>query len=148
MDYQIDPIAEAEYADVLAVWEASVRATHHFLREEDIQFYKPLILNEYLKAVKLSCVRNEDGKIVGFVGVADHKIEMLFIHPDTRGKGIGKVLLNYALNQLGVTKVDVNEANEQAVGFYRHVGFQTVSRSETDSTGQPLPILHMALVSV
>ncbi|WP_223860348.1 GNAT family N-acetyltransferase [Spirosoma validum] len=106
-----------------------------------------MILNEYLRAVDLSCVRNKDGKIAGFMGVADDKIEMLFIHPDVRGKGIGKILVNYTLDQLGVKKVDVNEANEQAVGFYQHAGFLTVSRSALDSTGQPLPVLHMALIT-
>nr|WP_283127626.1 hypothetical protein [Bacteroides clarus] len=29
-----------DYDELLAVWEASVRSTHHFLTEENIQFYK------------------------------------------------------------------------------------------------------------
>ena len=39
---------------------------------------------------------------------------MLFIHPEYRGKKIGKALLKYAIDTLHVTKVDVNEQNEQA----------------------------------
>ena len=79
MKYKIDNIKKTEYNDVVDIWEASVRATHHFLKEEDIQYFKPLILNTYLDAVELKCVRNEEDKIIGFLGVADENLEMLFI---------------------------------------------------------------------
>ncbi len=148
MKYQVSSVDEGEYVEVVAVWEASVRATHHFLKEEDIQFYKPLILNEYLKSVELACVRNENGKIMGFIGVTEDKIEMLFVDPITRGKGVGKVLLSHARYRLNATKVDVNEANEQAVGFYKHAGFNVVSRSELDPAGKPFPILHLKLAKL
>jgi len=145
MDYKIDNINKSEYNEVVAVWEASVRATHHFLKEEDIQYFKPLILNTYLDAVKLKCAKNNKGKIIGFLGVANQNLEMLFIHPDYRGKQIGKALLEYSITKMDVQKVDVNEQNEQAVGFYKKHGFKTSSRSELDSTGKPYPILHLEL---
>lgn len=145
MDYIIDHINESEFPEVVDVWEASVRATHDFLKEEDIVYFKPLILHEYLKVVDLRCVKNDKQKIIGFLGVAEEKIEMLFIHPDARGKGIGKILVDYALQKMNVSKVDVNEQNKQAVGFYEHMGFKTIQRSELDSLGMPYPILHMEL---
>lgn len=146
MKHRIDYIDKFEYKEVVEVWEASVRATHHFLKEEDIAYFKPLILNTYLDAVKLRCYRNEYHKIIGFLGAAYRNLEMLFIHPAYRGKRIGKTLLEYAINNLNVTKVDVNEQNEQAVGFYRYCGFETIGRSELDAYGKPYPILHMELI--
>lgn len=143
MKYQIDKVSKKEYTEVVAVWEASVRATHYFLSEEDIQYFKPLILNTYLDAVELSCIRDCENKIIGFLGVADQRLEMLFIHPDCRGQRIGKALLIYAIDTLNVTKVDVNEQNKQAVGFYTYFGFETIGRSELDTTGKPYPIVHM-----
>lgn len=143
--YKISPVAENEYLEITNVWEASVRATHHFLSEADIQFFRPLILNEYLKAVQLSAVRNAEGKILGFIGVAENKIEMLFIDPAARGTGAGKALLLHAIQQQGITAVDVNEQNEQAVGFYQHMGFKVVGRSEKDGMGKPFPLLLMEL---
>lgn len=146
MSYKIDVIDPKEYSEIVEVWESSVRATHHFLSEADIQFFKPLILNEYLAAVKLACSRNnETGRIVGFVGVADDKLEMLFIHPDQRGAGIGKQLLNHAIDEMKIKYVDVNEDNLQAVGFYEHLGFTCFKRSELDGMGKPFPLLHMQL---
>ncbi|MDR7211556.1 GNAT family N-acetyltransferase [Flavobacterium piscis] len=145
MKYKIDNIKKNEYNEVVNIWEASVRATHHFLKEEDIQYFKPLIFNTYLDAVELKCVRNEEGEITGFLGAADQNLEMLFIHPDYRGKQIGKALLNFSIEKMNVRKVDVNEQNDQAVGFYRKCGFETTSRSELDSFGKPYPTLHMEL---
>ena len=145
MKYEIDKINKIEFPEVVGVWEASVRATHHFLQEEDIEYFKPLILNEYLNAVELRCIRNKSKEIIGFLGVAEQNLEMLFIHPKYRGKRIGRTLLNYSVDKLNVNKVDVNEQNEQAVEFYKHYGFETIGRSEFDSSGKPYPILHMEL---
>ena len=77
--------------------------------------------------------------------MAEDNLEMLFIDPKYRGKGIGKSLLNYGIKNLNITKVDVNEQNEQAVGFYKHSGFEVIARSEVDASGKPYPILHMVL---
>ena len=142
---EITPVDKNEYPALVEIWEAAVRATHHFLKETDIAYFKPLILNRYLPAVELKCIRDKDQKILGFIGVAEQNLEMLFIHPEYRGKRIGKTLLAYAIDHLNVTKVDVNEQNVQAVGFYKHGGFETITRSELDSSGKAYPILHMEL---
>ena len=145
MTYKVEHTEKSDYPEIVDVWEASVRATHDFLKEEDILFFKPLILDTYLDAVDLRIIKSDSGSIVGFLGVAEQGLEMLFIHPDFRGQGIGQLLLRYAIDEMDVIKVDVNEQNRQAVGFYQHCGFQTVGRSELDSTGKPYPILHMEL---
>ncbi|MDD7885484.1 GNAT family N-acetyltransferase [Flavivirga sp. 57AJ16] len=145
MRLEIDTIHKSEHQEVVNVWEASVRATHHFLKEEDILYFKPLILNTYLDAVELRCIRNNKNVIIGFLGVADKNLEMLFIHPKYRGEKMGKFLLAYSIENMNVSKVDVNEQNEQAIGFYKHSGFKVMRRSELDSSGKPYPILHMEL---
>ena len=134
LNYQIENVKKLEYEEIVEVWEDSVRATHDFLNEEDIAYFKPLILNVYLDAVELRCIKNTQNKIIGFIGVAEQNLEMLFILSSERGNGIGKQLLEYSIEKLDVKKVDVNEANEQAVKFYEKCGFKTISRSELDST--------------
>ncbi|MBO3697686.1 GNAT family N-acetyltransferase [Roseivirga sp. E12] len=145
MSFAILQVKKEEYPEIVEVWEASVRATHDFLRAEDIQYFKPLILNTYLDAVDLRCIKDSKGKILGFLGVVDQSIEMLFLHPDAIGKGIGRQLLNYAIETFGANKVDVNEQNPEAVKFYQHCGFRVVSRSPLDPLGKPYPILHLSL---
>lgn len=143
-DMKITSIDKEEYPLLIEIWEASVRATHHFLREEDILYFRPLILNEYFLSVTLYALRKEDLP-VAFLGVSGDKVEMLFLHPSVRGRGYGKLLLRYAICQLGIRKVDVNEQNQQAVGFYQYMGYKVISRSETDDSGKYYPILRMEL---
>lgn len=147
---KIENVRPEDFAEMLNVWENSVRATHDFITEDDIAFFKPIIIEQAFPAITLKCVKNKQGSILGFVGVHDAtlhdaKVEMLFILNEARGQGIGKALLRYAIEQLNVTKVDVNEQNPQAVGFYQHMGFKVISRSPLDDMGKPFPILHMAL---
>ena len=145
MNLKIKAVDKSRHPELLAVWEASVRATHHFLSEADIAFLKPLILASYFDAVELRCVVDEDDRVMGFVGVAEGKIEMLFIAPEHRGQGIGRLLLDHAIRQQGAIKVDVNEQNPLAVGFYQHLGFRIVGRSPLDGQGKPFPLLHLEL---
>lgn len=144
--FEILQAKPANYTELLDVWEASVRATHHFLNEADIQHYKPLVLQEYFDQLTLYCMRNEE-RIIGFAGINGDLLQMLFVHPDGIGKGIGKALVNYVINSHGVDKVDVNEQNIQAVGFYEHMGFEVTERFDHDSSGKPFPILAMVLKS-
>ena len=137
--------APQDYDEILEVWEASVRHTHHFLTEEHIQFYKPLVRNHYLPAVELYIIRDAGRKIVAFMGLSDELIEMLFVYPGEQGKGYGKRLLEYATRKKQLDKVDVNEQNEKALSFYLHMGFQIIGRDETDGMGKPYPILHLQL---
>ncbi|QDR82624.1 GNAT family N-acetyltransferase [Sporomusa termitida] len=141
----IIPPAVKQYEELLKVWEGSVRATHTFLTEADIQFYKPLILQEYFPQVNLFCHLDSSQKITGFMGIVEDKLEMLFIDARERGTGIGKKLLMYAIKQQNVKQVDVNEQNHQAVGFYLHMGFRVAGRSAVDAAGKPYPILSMVL---
>jgi lysophospholipase L1-like esterase/GNAT superfamily N-acetyltransferase len=144
---RISKPSKSDYLTLIDLWEDSVRATHHFITEKDIHFYKPLILNQYFDAVDLFCYKDETGKIIGFMGIVDDKLEMLFIHPDKKGMGIGKNLLNYAIVHHHINKVDVNEQNNQAVDFYKHMGFVIKIRSDLDGCGKNYPILSMELAN-
>ncbi|WP_293312223.1 GNAT family N-acetyltransferase [Pedobacter sp. UBA5917] len=140
----IEQAAKKDYQELITIWESSVRATHHFLSESDIVTYRELILDQYFDQVQLYSAK-EDGKISGFIGISGEAIQMLFIHADARGKGLGKKLIDFVKKEHGINTVDVNEQNDQAVGFYEKLGFVTVSRSELDDAGKPYPILSMEL---
>ena len=86
-----------------------------------------------------------DGEIVGFAGTNDRNLEMLFVHADFRGEGVGGALLRKTVRDHGVQTVDVNEQNVQATGFYKHAGFTVTAGSEVDADGLPYPLLHMKL---
>lgn len=171
----------AELDALTALWEASVRATHDFLSEEDIPFFRQMVRNEALPGTTLYVIRESEagtnrsgdacgsgggayaeaektggchrksggagkfGGFTAFAGVAGEMLEMLFVAPGARGKGFGRQLVNYVTRHCGVRRVDVNEQNPQAAGFYERMGFRTAGRDAADPSGRPYPILHMEL---
>lgn len=133
------------YDELLSIWEEAVRSTHHFLTEADIQFYKPLIRHEYLAAVRLYIIREDSGTIAAFMGLSNDCIEMLFVRPNAHGHGYGSRLVEFAIRKKRIYKVDVNEQNAAALGFYLHMGFETTGRDALDATGKSFPILHLQI---
>ena len=130
---------------LLRVWESAVRATHLFLSEKEIEKIKRYV-PQAIGEVPFLVVAEQEGMPVAFAGIKGQKLEMLFVSAENRGKGIGKRLLQYAVDNHGVSEVGVNEQNAQAVGFYSHVGFVVCKRSDVDEQGNPYPILYMKKV--
>ena len=147
MDKVIHKVENTEYKALMEVWESSVKATHDFLKIEDFEFYKGLIPG-FFEHVKLHCIKSEGAVITGFMGTNEGNLEMLFVSANEIGKGIGKALLSYGIEELKVTKVDVNQDNIQALNFYKSFGFEVKSVSDVDGCGKPYPILHMELTNV
>ena len=116
---------------LLTLWELSVSSTHRFLTAEQIAGIKPFVPCAIAQAEHLVLAREGD-EIAGFMGVDGQKLEMLFLHPDRRGEGIGGALVKFAFAHYGVNAVDVNEDNPEARGFYEHMGFGVIARSEID----------------
>lgn len=144
-DLTLRPSAGAgEYPALVEIWRSAVRATHDFLAAEDFARIESLLADAYFPAVTLT-VAERAGAPVGFSGVAEGNLEMLFVADSARGSGVGSALLAHAVAEQGVTRVDVNEQNASAGGFYRSRGFVQVGRSELDGDGRPYPILHLAL---
>ena len=127
---------------LLSVWEASVRASHHFLTEADIVRLTPQAEGA-LRHIETLWVAADGSRLIGFMGVQERKIEMLFLHPDYFRKGLGKELVQRAFDELGVEFVDVNEQNPDAKMFYERMGFKVFKRNERDGEGNPFPILEM-----
>ncbi len=124
------------------LWLRSVRATHTFLTEDDIQRLLPLVRNEALAALEV-WVLEKDGRPVGFSGLAGNKLEGLFLDPAHIGRGGGRRLVEHARRLKGPLTVDVNEQNPTAVQFYLALGFRVVGRSPVDTGGRPFPLIHM-----
>lgn len=131
-------------ANMLEIWEASVRASHRFLTEDDIRSLYPQA-EEAVRQIETLWVMQDGPRLVGFMGVQERKIEMLFLHPDYFRKGLGKIFVERAFRDLNVEYVDVNEQNPDAIKFYERMGFRTFRRDATDDQGNPFPILRMKI---
>ncbi len=130
---------------LLEVWEDSVRHTHLFLKDDEIKSIKVYVPQALKEIEHLIIIKNEDKIPIAFMGIEDKKLEMLFIKNNERGKGLGRKLLNYGIENYNINEVTVNEQNPDAKGFYEHMGFKTYKRTKLDEQGNPYPILYMKL---
>jgi len=145
MDMHVRAVRAEDREPLLALWERSVRATHHFLGNSDVVALRPLVAEELASdAVDWWVLVSATEVLIGFLGFASDTIEALFIDPDHHGQGGGRFLVAHAQDLgAGALAVDVNEQNEAALRFYEALGFSVAGRSPTDAAGRPFPILHM-----
>lgn len=127
---------------LLDVWESSVKATHLFLSADEINNIKQYV-PQALKEIPVLVAAEKNGSLVGFMGIADKMLEMLFVSNESRGKGIGKKLLQYGIENYAINELAVNEQNPLAKGFYEYMGFEVYKRTELDEQGNPYPLLYM-----
>lgn len=131
---------------LLNVWENSVRTTHLFLAEADMEDIKKYVPQALRDISHLIVAENGQGVPAAFMGIEGQKLEMLFISPEETGRGLGRKLLQYGMQNFAINTLGVNEQNPQAKGFYEHMGFQVYKRTDHDEQGNPYPVLYMRLV--
>ena len=131
---------------LLNVWENSVRATHFFLAEADMEDIKKYVPQALRDISHLIVAENGQGVPAAFMGIEGQKLEMLFISPEETGRGLGRKLLQYGMQNFAINTLGVNEQNPQAKGFYEHMGFQVYKRTDHDEQGNPYTVLYMRLV--
>ena len=143
---EIIPYQDHYRAQILAIWEQSVRATHHFLNPSDFDEIKEFVDSMDFNDLQIFCLVREN-HVLGFIGVLNRKIEMLFMDPKYFGRGLGQKLLRFAIRELGADTLDVNEQNPKALQFYQKSGFEIIERTDKDDQGRNYPLLRMKLVS-
>lgn len=140
----ISEASAKDYPVLVDIWESAVLATHDFLSQEDFLFYKSR-LPLYFAHTSLYIFKDEYLTVKGFLGVSEDNIEMLFVENASRGMGIGRKLLNFAIDSLKIKKVDVNEQNTYALEFYERRGFKRIGYTDSDSEGKNYPIISLEL---
>jgi putative acetyltransferase len=86
-----------ERKHLLDIWLRSVRATHTFVSEEDIQSMIQLV-RDYLASCETVfwIVFDDCGAVVGFMGMSGSKMESLFLAPEFQRRGAGQRLVRHA----------------------------------------------------
>lgn len=145
MIVEVNKRTESLINELLEVWEDSVKATHTFLSNKEIENIKEYVPQALKNVAHLVIMENENHKTIAFMGIENNKLEMLFIKNSERGKGLGKQLLTYGIENYNVNELAVNEQNLVAKGFYEHMGFRVYQRNELDDQGNSYPVLYMKL---
>ncbi|MDR6755475.1 putative acetyltransferase [Mycoplana sp. BE70] len=129
-----------------AIWfDASVRA-HSFIGEKRLKEQRVAVETIYLPKAEtwVACHRGEP---VGFISLLDTFIGALFVAPERQGLGAGRALVSHALRLKGELCLEVYTANTQALGFYKSLGFEELSRRAQDDEGLPFENACMRLMA-
>lgn len=94
---------------LLEMWGSSVKATHLFLSGNEIEDIKKYVPQALKEIPHLIIVEKENQIPVGFMGIVEQHLEMLFISDEERGKGLGKELLKYGIEKYSINDLAVNE---------------------------------------
>lgn len=143
IDIDLKDRSEDLVEKLLVIWESSVKETHLFLSDNEINDIKKYVPQALKEIPRLILLKNDKDMPVGFMGIVDHHLEMLFIASGERDKGFGKKLLEYGITEYSINDLAVNEQNPRARGFYEYMGFEVYKRTEFDEQGNPYPLLYM-----
>jgi ribosomal protein S18 acetylase RimI-like enzyme len=144
-------VRKAEVADVQAIREIGLTTwpvaygslvSPEFIADGLAKYWSPEAV-EWGVRNGITLVADEDGQLVGMVGVGReddfYVMWKLYVLPDHQGKGVGKALLDAAIEALpaGTTELllDVLIGNEKAIGFYRANGFGEAARTPDRDLG-------------
>lgn len=84
-------------------------------------------------------VYQEQERISGYGAICGNEIRALFVHPDFRGKGIGKNLLEFLLSLIqGQPCLYVASSNQPAKRLYQLYGFNVTDTFETTYNQEPV----------
>lgn len=144
--FAVRPNRPEEGQRIVSIWRAAVAATHDFLSAEDRSAIDPEA-QAYLLSTPLWVAAGPQDQPVGFMALEAGRLEALFVDPPYRGKGVGGTLVSFAAALHPVLDTEVNAQNQQALGFYRHLGFVETSYSPLDGQGRPYPLIRMRRVA-
>lgn len=138
----IRPIKDEDTDTLVKIWLEASSFAHGFLGAERLLLHAEQVRNIYLQQAE-NWVITQDDQPVGFIGLIDQFIGGLFIDPHAHGRGLGKQLLDHALQLKRSLELDVYALNTQAHSFYLRNGFVETARNPTDSEGLPFAVIHM-----
>lgn len=98
----------------------------------------------------IAVTKTAEGKIVGMITAIkeDHILHLyrLYILPEFQKKGLGQELFSYALasfNEVTSVVLEVEEMNQNAIGFYKKLGFEQQGETEEEVEGVKLKAYKM-----
>ena len=105
--------------------------------------YNIQTLQEQVQTGHLYYLIKSEGRALGFMGLEPNypdagflRMHKIYVHPDAQGKGLGRAMVNYAIDlsfDLDLTSIhlNVNRFNK-AVDFYKYIGFNVIGEEDID----------------
>ena len=133
-DFLIREVKKQELQRVAEIWLAANLDAHDFIPEaywrDHLEMVRELLAKAWI------CVCEEEGKVLGFLGMNGDHIEGIFVEKSQRGRGIGKLLLDYVKGFKKKLELHVYEKNSRAVRFSQREKFWISSEGIDEDTGE------------
>ena len=127
-----------------AIWFDASLIAHPFIGRQRLLEQRQLIEEKYLPNSE-TWVAWQANVPLGFISLMDKFVGGIFVAPGQQGQGVGRKLIAYALDRKGELTLEVYTQNEQAVRFYRSLGFRELSRRPFDDEGFPFENARLTL---
>ena len=88
------------------------------MSDDEIQQIKNIFQKQLNNIPHLIVAKDDFDTPMGLMGIAENKLEMLFVADNERGKGIGKALIKYGISNYNINELTVNEQKPLAKEFY------------------------------
>ena len=120
---------------IMDIWLKSAIKAHDFIDEEYWNKNYNTVKDVYIP-MSDTFVYEDEENIKGFISIINNEfIGALFVDIDCQGNGIGKKLINYAMNKYKKLNLAVYKDNKKSVDFYMNRGFKIVKEQEDEDSG-------------
>ncbi len=145
---QIKPAKISDKENIYKIHTIAVRETcKNFYTQKQIEAWlKNKSPESYIEAIEKNemFIAEENNQIIGFCHVIAWEIVAIFVDPKSHKKGVGKMLLQYAMEIAWKNKKVIKiESTLNAESFYKKYGFVKTKESSVIRQWIEIPIIIM-----
>lgn len=132
-----------EVNNIMNIWKKATIKAHEFIPTEYWLKNFNVVKEKYIPLAE-TYVYLEESQIKGFISIIGGEyIGALFVDINCQGRGIGRKLIEYSRRIYDRLKLAVYKENNQAVGFYKQVGFTVKYEQLNEETNEPEYIMEL-----
>eukprot|EP00164_Ancoracysta_twista_P024681 GFYU01046917.1.p1 GENE.GFYU01046917.1~~GFYU01046917.1.p1 ORF type:complete len:149 (+),score=29.28 GFYU01046917.1:44-490(+) len=132
----IRPYQSSDKDTVIDIWYQASLVAHHFLKPEFVEKARTMIRDVFMDMAETH-VYEVEGKVVGFISILNNDtVGGLFVYPGQQRSGIGRELMQHAIDLKKTLELDVFKLNPIGRAFYKKFGFEEVEESYDEDAEQ------------
>ena len=128
---------ESDLEPILDVWHQASTLAHPFLDEAFVEKATKAMREMYIPNSE-TWVYEEEGTVIGFIGMMGNEIGGLFVLPDHHSKGVGWQLVDFISELHDELEVEVFKENKIGRAFYDKYGFKVIKKDLHRESGKEI----------
>ena len=108
----------------MKIREGRIKDIKSIKEMDDVSLKAKHSLEYFINNLGSILVAVEEDKVLGYIMVKGEEVMNLVVHPHSRGKGIGKKLMEEVMKKSSRLVSRSRENNKNAINFLKNVGFK------------------------